>query len=285
VDNVVGKSIMIQGTSSGVGKTILSLALCRIFKQDGYIVSPFKAQNITRNTYFIDGEEIAASQCLQALASGSKPSSDMNPIIIKPASEKQSPDIILKGKHFDKITAENQNEVKKKLHSEIMKSYSHLSGQNDIIVIEGAGSPVELNLNKEEMVNMGMAKFAKAPVILVSDIDRGGVFASLYGTLALMSESEKAHVKACIVNRFSGEVTHFAEGIKILEEIISLPVSGVIPHISINLPEEDSLPIADAPSDIMTKFEDQYDNIAGIVRESLNMDLIYEILDNGMRTQ
>ena len=163
---MTAKSIMIQGTSSGVGKTILTMALCRIFRQDGYKTAPFKSQNMTSNTAFTkNGEEIAVSQLLQALAAGIEPTADMNPVLLKPPDFKNS-------KKVDLFV--------------IMDAYSRLASQYNVIVIEGAGSPVELNLNKGDYVNMGVAVRTGAPVLLVADIDRGGVFASLYGTLALL---------------------------------------------------------------------------------------------------
>jgi adenosylcobyric acid synthase len=271
---------MIQGTASGVGKTILTLALCRIFRQDGYSVSPFKAQNMTCSTRFLDnGNEIAVSQWLQAAAAETEPDADMNPIILKPSPEKKGTQVILNGKLYDTISAYNYREIKGKLATYVMEAYSRLCDKYDVIVIEGAGSPVELNLNRDDIVNMGMAKRAKAPVLLVSDIDRGGVFASLYGTLGLMDETERAHVKAVIVNRFKGEAAYFADGVKILEEITKLPVAGVIPYTEIDLPEEDSL-FNGSTCQTEAGFDSQFNNIAEIVRKSLNMELIYEILNS-----
>jgi len=260
----MAKSIMIQGTASGVGKTILTLALCRIFKQDGYSVAPFKAQNMTTNTCLTkDGDEIAVSQWLQALASEVEPSIDMNPIVLKPPFA------------FPKYDDRNT-----KLET-IMDAYRRLSSKYDVIVIEGAGSPAELNLNKDDMVNMGMAKRAKSPVLLVSDIDRGGVFASLYGTIALMEETEKSHIKATIVNRFRGETSLFADGVKILEDITNLPVAGVIPYTEINLPEEDDL-FDSNKTPQTTDLESQFNHITDNVRKHLNMKMIYDILHKGV---
>lgn len=268
--------LMIQGTASNVGKTILTLALCRIFKQDGYNVAPFKPQNITFNTHFCEnGDEIAISQYLQALAAGVAPTADMNPILLKPLPDKQGTQVIVDGKHFDKASLYNFKELKQQLIPKVRDAYSRLRQQYDIILIEGAGSPVELNLNKNDIVNMGMAKMANAPVILVSDIDRGGVFASLYGTVNLFTESEKAHVKATIINRFKGEAKYFADGVKIIEEITGLPVAGVIPYIDINLPEEDSICDSINPN---SNFETAFNTIADTVRTALNMKLIYKIL-------
>ncbi|MCL1996132.1 MAG: AAA family ATPase [Defluviitaleaceae bacterium] len=254
----MAKAIMIQGTASGVGKTILTLALCRIFRQDGYSVSPFKALNLTTNTTLTEaGDEIAVSQYLQALAAGTKPTKDMNPFVIKPPSRT--------GKIVDAST--------------IMAAYERLCEQHDIIVIEGAGSPVELNLNHNDMVNMGMARRAKSPVLLVSDIDRGGVFASLYGTINLMKDWEREYVKATVINRFRGDPALFYDGVKIVEDITKLPVAGVISHTEIDLPQEDGL-FGDSNSFVTdTDYTAQFDHIAALVRKSLNMGLIYTILE------
>ena len=276
---------MIQGTASGVGKTIITMALCRIFSQDGYKTAPFKSQNMTSNTAFTDsGDEIAISQLLQAKAANTNPVAAMNPIILKPDPEKKGTQIILNGKPYDIINAYNFKEIKKNLIPEITKAYGSLSQQYDIIVIEGAGSPVELNLtrNSNDIVNMGIAKLAQSPVLLVSDIDRGGVFASLYGTVKLFDDSEREYVKATIVNRFKGDMSYFKEGAAILEEITGIPVVGVVPYIKFYMPEEDSL--YSGSSDISDgDFESQFDLIAENVRKSLDMDLIYKIINDGVQ--
>ena len=278
----MARPIMIQGTASGVGKTMLTLALCRIFRQDGYTVAPFKAQNLTTNTHMtIAGEEIAVSQWLQALAAEVEPTPEMNPVILRPSAEREATQVILNGKPFDTINAYNFKEIKQKIVPEIIRAYSQLSDKYDIIVIEGAGSPVELNLNKDDVVNMGMAKRANAPVLLVADIDRGGVFASLYGTINLMDETERALVKATVVNRFRGEPSYFADGVKIIEDITQLPVAGVIPYTTIALPEEDELFDSGSQHPQAVDFNNQFNNIADNARKSLNIELIYKILNNG----
>jgi len=256
----MAKPIMIQGVASGVGKTILTIALCRIFKQDGYNTAPFKAQNMTTNTCLTkEGEGIAVSAWLQAMAAGVEPSTDMSPIVIKPPFKKSYSDRDAK---LEKITT----------------SYNRLSKKHDVIVIEGAGSPVELNLNKDDIINMGMAKMADAPVLLVGDIDRGGVFASLFGTLALMSENERARVKATIINRFYGDPASFNEGVKILKDITKLPVAGVVPFMEVKLPEEDGLSAGSLLLDQKDNYEAAFDKIAENVRNSLDMGLIYKVL-------
>lgn len=279
----MAKAIMVQGTASGVGKTMLTLALCRIFKQDGYTVAPFKAQNMTTNTHITaTGEEIAVSQWLQALAAEVDPSPDMNPIILKPSTEQKTTQVVLGGKPYRTINTHSFKEVKEEFVPEIMRAYSLLSDKHNIIVIEGAGSPVELNLNNDDIVNMGMAKRANAPVLLVADIDRGGIFASLYGTINLFTKSERAYVKATIVNRFKGEASYFSDGVKILESITKLPVAGVIPYAAINLPEEDDLFEHSGQYPQSADFECQFNSIADNVRKSLDMKLIYKILNDGV---
>jgi len=279
------KPIMIQGTASGVGKTIITMALCRIFKQDGCKVAPFKPQNMTLNTTLTqNGDEIAVSQLLQAYAAGIEPDASMNPVILKFSAEKKGTQVILNGKYYDTINAYNFKEIKKSLIPEVITAYDRLSQQYDIIVIEGAGSPVELNLtkNSDDIVNMGIAKRVNAPVVLVADIDRGGIFASLYGTISLFDKFERRYVKATVVNRFKGDISHFKEGVEILENITGVPVAGVVPHISFDIPEEDSL--YDSSSEYISEsnFDSQFDLIADNVRKSLNMELIYKIIDDGV---
>lgn len=279
----MAKSLMIQGTASGVGKTIITLALCRIFKQDGYATAPFKAQNVTTNTWFTEtGAEIAVSQWLQALAAGIKPSVEMNPVILKILPEQKATQIVVNGKHLHKINPYTFKDIKQSLVPEINQAYASLDKKYDALIIEGAGSPVELNLNQADIVNMGMAKQAQAPVILVADIDRGGAFASLYGTINLLPEAERAYVKAIIINRFKGDPDHFAAGVKIIEDITQLPVAGVVPDFKINLPEEDSLFDGSSSLDHSANFTAEFDRIAANMRQALNMDLIYQVLNAGV---
>ena len=282
--NIMAKTIMVQGTASGVGKTIITLALCRIFSQDGYRVAPFKPQNMTANTIQTSsGEEIAISQYLQACAAGALPDARMNPVILKPPHDKMGTIVMLNGRLYDMVSDVEYKDLRKTLLPEIMDAYNSLSEQYDIIVIEGAGSPVELNLNDGDIVNMGIARRTLSPVLLVSDIDRGGVFASLYGTISLLSEEERIYVKALIVNRFKGERALFSEGKNILERITGVPVAGIVPFIGIDLSEEDGL--GDKPNKPLgpdSDTERQFDMIADTVRSSLNMELLYKILDEGI---
>lgn len=233
--------IMLQGTMSNVGKSFLAAALCRIFRQDGYHTAPFKSQNMALNSYITaDGLEIGRAQAMQAEAAGIAPTVHMNPILLKPTTDTGS-QVIVNGKVRGDMCAADYFRQKKSLLPDIMTAYKTLSAVHDIIVIEGAGSPVELNLKADDIVNMGLAKLVHAPVLLVGDIDRGGVFAQLLGTLDLLEPKERALVKGLIVNQFRGDRRLFADGVRMLEERSGLPVLGVVPYISVDIEDEDSL--------------------------------------------
>lgn len=233
------KAIMIQGTSSSVGKSILCTALCRIFTQDGYDVNPFKSQNMSLNSYITyEGHEMGRAQVIQAEASRKIPTSKMNPILLKPTSDRKS-QVIIKGKVYKNMDAVEYFAFKPELRQMISDIFLELQSKSNIVVIEGAGSPAEINLKKDDIVNMGMAKLAKSPVILVGDIDRGGVFASLYGTLMLLSEDERKLVKGVIINKFRGSKEILEPGLRQLEELIDIPVLGVVPYIDFNIEDED----------------------------------------------
>ena len=226
---------------SNVGKSLIVAGLCRIFKQDGYKVCPFKSQNMALNSYITaDGLEMGRAQVMQAEAAGIAPDVAMNPILLKPTSDVGS-QVIVNGEVIGNMKAREYFEYKKKLVPEILKAYEKLDKEYDIIVIEGAGSPAEINLKENDIVNMGMAKLADAPVILVGDIDRGGVFAQLLGTLMLLEEDEKARVKGLVINKFRGDKTILDPGIKMLEEKGNVDVVGVVPYMNFNLDDEDSL--------------------------------------------
>ena len=237
----MAKSIMIQGTMSNAGKSIFAAALCRIFKQDGYSCVPFKSQNMALNSYITeDNLEIGRAQAMQAEAAGIAPSVLMNPILLKPTTDVGS-QVIVNGEVRGNMRAVDYFKRKKELIPDIMRAYNKLAEQHDIIVIEGAGSPVELNLKADDIVNMGMAKLAKSPVLLVGDIDRGGVFAQLLGTLALLEDDERDIVKGLVVNKFRGDKSLFRDGVEILEQRGGKPVVGVVPYINCNIDDEDSL--------------------------------------------
>ncbi len=237
----MAKAIMLQGTMSNAGKSFLCAALCRIFMQDGYSAAPFKSQNMALNSYITrSGLEIGRAQAMQAEAAGIEPTVLMNPILLKPTTDMGS-QIIVNGEVRGNMRAAEYFKYKKTLIPEIESAYRRLSEQHDIIVIEGAGSPVELNLKSDDIVNMGMAKIADASVLLVGDIDRGGVFAQLLGTLSLLEPNELERIKGLIVNKFRGDISLFADGVKILEEKGKKPVVGVIPYLHCDIEDEDSL--------------------------------------------
>lgn len=235
------KFLMVQGTMSSAGKSLIVAGLCRIFKQDGYRVAPFKSQNMALNSFITeDGLEMGRAQVMQAEAAGIKPSVYMNPILLKPTDDCGS-QIIVNGKVVGNMRAREYFKYKKELVPDILHAVSKLSEQADIIVIEGAGSPAEINLKQNDIVNMGMAKMVDAPVLLVGDIDRGGVFAQLLGTIELLEADERDRVKGLIVNKFRGDKTILDSGIDMLEERGNIPVAGVIPYMNLQLEDEDSL--------------------------------------------
>ena len=237
----MAKAIMVQGTMSNAGKSLVTAGLCRVFNQDGHKVAPFKSQNMALNSFITrTGAEMGRAQVVQAEAANIEPSVLMNPILLKPTSDKGS-QVIVNGEAIGTMTAAEYFAFKTELIPEIMKAYNQLDSENDIIVIEGAGSPAEINLRGQDIVNMGMAKMAKAPVLLVADIDRGGVFASIYGTLMLLEEDERAMVKGIVINKFRGDINILQPGLEMIEKKTGIPVVGVIPMLKVDIEDEDSL--------------------------------------------
>lgn len=237
----MSKVIMIQGTMSNAGKSLIVAGLCRIFHQDGYRVAPFKSQNMALNSYITkEGLEMGRAQVMQAQAAGIEPQVCMNPILLKPTNDIGS-QVIVNGTAIGNMPAKEYFSYKTRLIPDILKAFQKLEEQADIIVIEGAGSPAEINLKQNDIVNMGMAKMVNAPVLLVGDIDRGGVFAQLLGTLLLLEDEEKSRVKGLLINKFRGDASILDTGIKMLEEKGKIPVSGVIPYMRVQLEDEDSL--------------------------------------------
>ena len=237
----MAKAIMVQGTMSNSGKTFVTAGLCRVFKQDGYKVAPFKSQNMALNSYITEeGLEIGRAQAMQAEAAMIPPTHWMNPILLKPTSNMGS-QVIVNGEVYDNLSAQDYYKIKDNLAPEVMKAFRHLADENDIIVIEGAGSPAEINLAENDIVNMGMAKMADAPVILVADIDRGGVFASAYGTIKLLPQEDQDRFCGIVINKFRGDVEILKPGLKMLEDLTDKPVLGVLPMEKIDVDDEDSL--------------------------------------------
>lgn len=237
----MAKNIMIQGTMSNAGKSLLAAGLCRIFAREGYRVAPFKSQNMALNSFITkEGGEMGRAQVVQAEAAGIAPDTRMNPILLKPTTDVGS-QIIVNGKAIGNMAAMEYYRRKKEFIPEVMKAYESLASEYDIIVIEGAGSPAEINLKDEDIVNMGLAKLVDAPVLLAGDIDRGGVFAQLYGTIKLLAPDEQARIKGTIVNKFRGDRAVLEPGLKTLEELCGVPVAGVVPYIHVDIDDEDSL--------------------------------------------
>ncbi len=235
------RPIMVQGTMSGAGKSLLCAALCRIFHEDGYRVAPFKSQNMALNSYITDeGLEMGRAQVVQAEAAGIAPSVLMNPILLKPTTDVGS-QVIVNGEVRGNMRAADYFRYKKALIPDILRAYDTLASQNDVIVIEGAGSPAEINLKADDIVNMGLAKMVSAPVLLAGDIDRGGVFAQLYGTVALLEPEERRMVKATVINKFRGDASILAPGLDMLYDLVKVPCAGVVPYMRLEIDDEDSL--------------------------------------------
>ena len=275
-------NIMVQGTTSSAGKSFIATALCRIFKEDGYNVCPFKSQNMSSKYYTTtDGHKISTAQALQAKAAGILPNPNMNPILLKPNSDRQS-DVILRGEFYKKMGAVEYFDFKKDLKPMIMKTYEELEKEYEIIVIEGAGSPAEINLKENDIVNMGIAEMVDAPVILVADIDRGGVFASLYGTVMLLEERERKRIKGLIINKFRGDKSLLDTGIVMIEELLKIPVIGTIPFTPLELVDEDSLIDYEKQCNQISQREEdlemEFGKLSKLIRENLDIKYIYSLM-------
>lgn len=235
------RNLMVVGTSSGAGKSMTVAGLCRTLTKDGYKVSPFKSQNMALNSFVTkSGLEMGRAQVVQAYACGIEPEAYMNPILLKPTTDKKI-QVIVNGKSIGNMGGMEYGNFKTSLKKDIMKSYDYIRENFDISIIEGAGSPVEINIKGEDIANMKMAEMADAPVILVADIDRGGVFASIYGTIMLMNPEERARVKGVIINKFRGDVNILKPGLKQIEELTGVPIIGVMPYSNIDIEDEDSV--------------------------------------------
>lgn len=275
-------NIMIQGTTSSAGKSLMCTALCRIFKEDGYSVYPFKSQNMSSKYYTTgEGHMMSPAQALQAKAAGIEPHPNMNPILLRPSSDVGS-DVIIKGEKVQQMEAREYFKFKNSLKSMIQETYDLIEEKNDIVVIEGAGSPAEINLKQNDIVNMGMAEMADAPVLLVADIDRGGVFASFYGTVMLLEKHERKRIKGLIINKFRGDKTLLDSGIEMIERLLNIPVIGTIPYTPLELVDEDTLvdyeKKCNEEEQSEEEMEKELDKLAKVVRENMDINLVYEIM-------
>ena len=277
------KSLMIQGTSSGAGKTTLVAALCRIFSDKGYSVAPFKSQNMSNFAYITPDFEISRAQAIQAFGARCNITPDLNPILLKPVGNYSSI-VYLNGKRFKKMHAQEYYE--KFVNIEGMKiatkSLKTLQKNFDLVIMEGAGSPAEINLQKYDIANMKIAKKANADVLLVTDIDKGGSFASLVGTMNLIDKKYQKLVKGFIFNKFRGDIDVLKPGFKKLKNITKIPTFGTIPLIPLNLPEEDSLNAK--PKHItwskknISKIDDELNKLSKIVKSNIDINSIEKML-------
>lgn len=277
------KSLMIQGTASGVGKTTLVAALCRIFSDKGINVVPFKSQNMSNFGYATPDFEISRAQAIQAMAARCKIEPDLNPIMLKPLGNYYSA-IYLNGKYFKKMHAKDYYAkfVKTKGIKVATDSLFRLKKNYDLVILEGAGSPAEINLQKFDIANMQIAQKANASVLLVSDIDKGGSFASLTGTMTLIEKNYQKLVKGFVLNKFRGDIDVLKPGFRKIKQITKIPVLGTIPMIKINLPEEDSLNVK--PKEIkwtknnISKIDRELDKLAKIVKNNLDLKAIEKMI-------
>ncbi|NOJ28480.1 MAG: cobyric acid synthase [Nitrososphaera sp.] len=272
---------MIQGTSSGAGKTTLVAAMCRIFSDEGYSVAPFKSQNMSNYSYMGDGFEISQAQAVQAIASRAEISPHMNPILLKPLGNYRS-SVLLQGKFYKNMNADYYYK-KFVLNGGLktaMESFSILEKKYDVIVAEGAGSPAEINLQKYDIANMLFAEKTHSPVLIVADIERGGSFASIVGTMALLSERHRKLVRGFVINKFQGDKGLLQPGFKKIKQITSKPVLGVVPKMSLDLPNEDSLDdkIGLFRKQNQKKLQGEIDKLAKTVTANLDMKLVRGLL-------
>lgn len=273
--------IMVQGATSSAGKSLLCTGLCRYFYKKGLKVFPFKSQNMSRNAFVDeDGHKIATAQVQQAFACNRKPDVKMNPVLLIPKTDVGST-VVLFGKEFKDMKAREYFEYKKELLPIIEKTFSEIESENDIVVVEGAGSPAEINLRENDIVNMGLAELVDLPVILVADIDRGGVFASLYGTVMLLSENERKRIKGLVINKFRGDKTLLDSGIEQIEKLTGIQVIGTIPYVKLNIPDEDSLVDYDKPANhggvSKEELEIEFDKLMNAIAENMDMKFVEEI--------
>lgn len=276
------KLIMIQGTTSGAGKSTIAIGLCRLFSDRGYNVAPFKAQNMSSNFFTTSsGSKMALVQAIQAVAARKEPDPRMNPILLKPLGEYRST-VFLNGRFYSEMYAKEYYEkfVIQQGFTMVLKALDSLRSENDIIVIEGAGSPSEINIAKYDIANMLLAQEVGAPVIIVADIERGGCFASIVGTAQLLKPTHRAMVKGFLINKFRGDITLIAPAIKEVQKMTKKRILGIIPKIEFNLPEEDSLvgSVAGKAEVPREAWNWQIDLIAKAIKENIDMERISKVV-------
>ncbi len=284
-------NIMVQGTCSAAGKSVLVAGICRLLRRRNINAVPFKAQNMSLNSHVTDdGGEMGIGQLFQAEAAGVEPDVRMNPVLLKPRGEKGS-QMIINGEPRKDLKAAEFHEYKPQLKSVIHEAYSQLAAEHEVVVLEGAGSPAEINMQDRDIANMGMARMVSAPVLLVGDIERGGVFASLYGTVELLPPEDRKRIKALIINKFHGRKELLNSGLDQLEEMMDIPFMGVLPYIDLALDDEDSLSqrLSSSPSgeEGRTDAQDcnerqlrekEYEKLADMLEEHLDLELLGDII-------
>lgn len=249
------RTLMVLGSMSSVGKSLLVTGLCRLFARRGRKVAPFKAQNMSNNAAVCAGGEIGRAQAVQAFAAGIEPHVDMNPVLLKPEADSRS-QVILRGQVWQTLQAREYYRSMDEVWNTVKSSLDRLRNQYDLIILEGAGSPAELNLQERDIVNMNMARYAQAPCLLIGDVDRGGVFAQLLGTLKLLEEEEPKYIRGLVVNKFRGDAQLFSDGVRILEQRSGLPVLGVVPFIkNLNIADEDATVLDQVSYDDTNEFD------------------------------
>ena len=281
--NRAAKIIMVQGTTSGAGKSTITIGLCRIFSDEGYKVAPFKAQNMSSNFFTTArGSKMALVQAIQAVAARKDPDPGMNPILLKPIGQYKS-SVFLDGRFYSEMYAKEYYEKFVIQHgfSMVLKALDKIRSENDIIVIEGAGSPSEINIAKYDIANMLLAQEAGAPVLIVADIERGGCFASIVGTMQLLKSAHRERVKGFLINKFRGDITFLAPAIKKVQKMTKKRILGVIPKIEFNLPEEDSL-VGSAVNKVeapQNSWNGQIDLVAKSIKENIDMERISKVVE------
>jgi adenosylcobyric acid synthase len=273
-------SLMIYGTTSSAGKSLIATGLCRFFSNKGYTVSPFKSQNMSRYYYALEnGKKISSAQYIQALAARSKIDSRINPLLLVPKTDIGSA-VYFMGEKVSDMVARDYFAYKKELKEDISKIYYSLKEENDVMIIEGAGSPAEINLMENDIVNTGMANIAKTNCVLVVDIDRGGAFAHLYGTVMILPEEDRSRIKGFVINKFRGDASFLDSGILMIEKLTGIPVLGIVPYGNYDLPEEDSLGGENTVKSFdLDKIDREIEKLSVDLEKYLDMDKILEIMN------